>query len=91
MTRPKSEPSSAPSCADTTQQGPERPTSAPNETQTPATDPSTEAETNGTTQLDDPEEAELKEDISQLAEEKARLKKELNDSQPPGYLSSNSS
>jgi len=87
VTRPKSEPSSAPSCADTIQQGSERPASAPKDTQTPATDLPTEAETSGTTQPDDPEEAELKEDISQLAEEKARLKKELNDSQPPGSTS----
>ena len=35
-------------------------------------------------QPEDPEELKLKEEISKILEEKARLKKELSDSQPPG-------
>lgn len=36
------------------------------------------------TQPEDPEELRLKEDVSKILEQKALLKKELNDSQPPG-------
>ena len=44
-------------------------------------------------QPEDPEELKLKEEISKILEEKARLKKELSDLQPPGnsYVSPSNS
>jgi hypothetical protein len=80
----ESQPSSTPTNGDKNQPELGHQTSPLKESQSSVVIQSSGSESDQTTQPEDPEEVKLKEDISQISQQKALLKKELNDSQPPG-------